>query len=110
MNTDSPLINIEIMYALPEKQERIALRLSEGITVAEAIAASGITQKYPDLDINGKNKIGIFARLVKSDTVLRDRDRIEIYRPLIADPKAVRRQRAEEGKTMKKGGGPATTT
>ena len=52
----------------------------------------------------GGGKLGIFGKLVKTDTVLRDKDRIEIYRPLIADPKEVRRRRAEEGKAMKKGG------
>ena len=103
-SSPSPM-HIDIIYALPDRYEQISLSLETGATVADAIAASGITRKYPDLDINGRNKIGIFARLVKPDTVLRDKDRIEIYRPLIADPKTVRRQRAAEGKTMKKGGG-----
>ncbi|HEY0663313.1 MAG TPA: RnfH family protein, partial [Thiobacillaceae bacterium] len=53
------------------------------------------------------NKVGIFSKLVKLDEKLRDRDRVEIYRPLIADPKEVRRKRAEEGKVTKKGGGEA---
>ena len=61
-------------------------------------------EKYPEIDL-AANKLGIFGKLAKADTVLRDRDRIEIYRPLIADPKEVRRRRAEEGKVMKKGGG-----
>ena len=64
-------------------------------------------QKHPEIDIAKTNKLGVFAKLVKGDAVLRDRDRVEIYRPLIADPKDVRRKRAEEGKVMKKGGGPA---
>jgi putative ubiquitin-RnfH superfamily antitoxin RatB of RatAB toxin-antitoxin module len=74
--------------------------------VQRAIEASGLLQKHPEIDIAKTNKLGIFAKLVKADTVLRDRDRVEIYRPLIADPKEVRRKR-EEGKVMKKGGGPA---
>ena len=65
--------------------------------------------KYPEIDLK-KNKIGVFAKLAKADTVLRDRDRIEIYRPLIADPKEVRKQRAAEGKVMKKGAGDADQT
>jgi len=60
--------------------------------------------KYPEIDMS-KNKIGVFARLAKPDAPLRDRDRVEIYRPLIADPKEVRKQRAAEGKVMKKGAG-----
>ena len=79
----------------------------ERATVGQAIEASGLLQKHPEIDIAKTNKLGVFAKLVKADTVLRDRDRVEIYRPLIADPKDVRRKRAEEGKVMKKGGGPA---
>lgn len=63
-------------------------------------------QKYPEISLTG-NKLGIFGKLTKPDTVLREKYRIEIYRPLIADPKEVRKKRAEEGKVMKKGGGDA---
>jgi putative ubiquitin-RnfH superfamily antitoxin RatB of RatAB toxin-antitoxin module len=59
--------------------------------------------EFPDIDLGGKNKVGVWNKLSKLDTALRDRDRVEIYRPLIADPKEVRRQRAAEGKVMKKG-------
>lgn len=98
-------INVEVVYALPERQELIRLRLPQGATVHQAIDSSGLLQKYPGLDPGKANKVGVFAKLAKLDTVLRDRDRVEIYRPLIADPKEVRRKRAEEGKVMKKGGG-----
>ena len=101
-------IGVEVVYALPQRQEIFSLRLPSGATVKEAIVASGVLTKYPDIDL-AKNKLGVFARLVKPDTVLRDRDRVEIYRPLIADPKAVRRARAEAGKVMKKGGGDSDT-
>ena len=97
-------IGVEVVYALPQRQEIFSLRLPSGATVKEAIVASGVLTKYPDIDL-AKNKLGVFARLVKPDTVLRDRDRVEIYRPLIADPKEVRKQRAAEGKAMKKGAG-----
>ena len=80
------------------------MSLPVGSSVLQAIEASGILQKYPDIDL-AKNKFGVFAKLVKPDAVLRDRDRVEIYRPLIADPKEVRKQRAAEGKIMKKGAG-----
>jgi len=97
-------INVEVVYALAERQELIQVKLPEGATVQQAVDASGLLQKYPQIDL-GKNKLGIFGKLTKLDAVVRDRDRVEIYRPLIADPKEVRKQRAAEGKVMKKGGG-----
>ena len=97
-------ILIEVAYALPNQQVILPLKMAEGCTAAEAVAASGILKKFPEIDL-AENKLGVFGKLVKSDTVLRERDRVEIYRPLIADPKEVRRQRAAEGKVMKKGGG-----
>ena len=100
------LMDIEVVYALPKKQEILPVKLPAGATVREAIETSGILRKYPEIDL-GKNKIGVFAKLTKSDALLRNRDRVEIYRPLIADPKEVRKQRAAEGKVMKKGAGEA---
>jgi hypothetical protein len=99
-------IHVEIVYALPATQDVFSLDLPAGSTVAQAIEASGLLAKHPEIDL-AKNKLGIFAKLAKADTALRDRDRVEIYRPLIADPKEVRKQRAAEGKAMKKGGGEA---
>jgi len=100
----SDTINIELIYALPHEQNLIRMQVPQGTTVAEAIAQSGLLEKYPEIDI-AKNKLGIFGKLTKTDVELREKDRVEIYRPLIADPKEIRRQRAEEGKAMKKGGG-----
>ncbi|MCP5236070.1 MAG: RnfH family protein [Zoogloeaceae bacterium] len=100
-------IDIEVVYALPQRQEVIKLKLAEGATVQQAIDASGLLQRHPELAPGKANKVGIFAKLTKLDAALRDRDRVEIYRPLIADPKEVRRKRAEQGKVMKKGGGDA---
>lgn len=97
-------ITVEVVYALPEKQDFLSIKLPAGSTVRQAIEASGILAKHPEIDL-AKNKLGIFAKLAKPDTALRDRDRVEIYRPLIADPKEVRKQRAAEGKVMKKGAG-----
>ncbi|MBK6630387.1 MAG: RnfH family protein [Betaproteobacteria bacterium] len=97
-------MSVEITYALPQKQELVHLMLPAGSTVQQAIEASGLAQKHPEIDL-AKNKVGVYGKLAKLDTPLRDRDRVEIYRPLIADPKEVRRKRAEEGKVMKKGGG-----
>jgi putative ubiquitin-RnfH superfamily antitoxin RatB of RatAB toxin-antitoxin module len=102
----SDKINIEVVYALPGEQTLLKKELPEGATVMDGILASGLMAKYPELDLSA-HKLGIFGKLTKADTVLRDKDRVEIYRPLIADPKEVRRRRAEEGKVMKKGGGDA---
>ena len=99
-------INIEVVYALPHEQRLLRVRLAEGATVEDAIRQSGVLDAFPDIDL-AKNKVGIFSKLVKLDEKLRDKDRVEIYRPLIADPKEVRRKRAEEGKVTKTGGGEA---
>ena len=96
-------MKIEVIYALPERQELVTLDLPEGSTVQQAVESSGLLSKYPDIEPGGKNKLGVFAKLVKPEAVLRERDRVEIYRPLIADPKEVRRQKAAEGKVMKRG-------
>jgi hypothetical protein len=97
-------IHVEVIYALPAQQPLLQVRLAEGATVEDAIRASGVLDAFPEIDL-AKNKVGIFSKLVKLDEKVRDRDRVEIYRPLIADPKEVRRKRAEEGKVTKKGGG-----
>ncbi|MBI5900284.1 MAG: RnfH family protein [Rhodocyclales bacterium] len=99
-------IQVEVVYALAGTQELARLSLPQGSTALQAVEASGLLAKYPEIDLK-RNKIGVYAKLAKADTVLRDRDRVEIYRPLIADPKEVRKQRAAEGKAMKKGGGEA---
>ena len=98
------MLNIEVCYALPNKQELVRVKLPEGALVQQALEASGLFDKYPEIDLK-KNKFGIWNKLSKVDSALRDKDRVEIYRPLIADPKEVRKQRAAEGKAMKKGAG-----
>ena len=100
----SESITVEVVYALPQKQEIFTVRLPAGSTLSEAVKASGVMQKYPEIDL-AKNKLGIYAKLAKPEAPLADRDRLEIYRPLIADPKAVRKQREAQGKVMKKGAG-----
>lgn len=102
------LINVEVTYALPGRQELVKLVLPAGTTAGEAIEASELLHRHSEIDLSGANKIGIFGKLCKPDAELRDRDRVEIYRPLIADPKAVRKKRADEGKATKKGGASAT--
>lgn len=99
-------LNVEVVYALPTQQPLLKIQLAEGATVEDAIRASGVLDTFPEIDLT-RNKVGIFSKLVKLDEPVRDRDRVEIYRPLIADPKEVRRKRAEEGKVTRKGGGEA---
>ena len=92
-------IHIEVAYALPEQQVIIPLQVKEGTTVLEAIELSGIREQFSGIDISAGN-VGIFSnnRDVKGETKLREKDRVEIYRPLIADPKESRRKRAEKKK------------
>lgn len=97
------LIRVEVVYANPAEQRLVKLECAPDTTVRAAIEQSGLLERYAEIDL-GKNKIGIFGKFAKLDQTLRDRDRVEIYRPLIADPKEIRRQRAEQGKPMKKGG------
>ena len=105
-NTLIETINVEVAYAEPDKQLILPVNIDVGTTVGGAIVQSGIMMKFPDLDIEN-SKVGIFGKATKMTTVLKDTDRVEIYRPLIADPKEVRRKRAAEGKATKKGGGSA---
>lgn len=86
---------IEVTYALPEEQVLLTLDVEQGTTVEQAVKLSGILEQFSDIDLS-KNKLGIFGKLAKADQVLRDKDRVEIYRPLIADPKESRRKRAEK--------------
>jgi putative ubiquitin-RnfH superfamily antitoxin RatB of RatAB toxin-antitoxin module len=99
-------ISVEVVYALPQKQEVLSLKIRSGAVVSEAIERSGILRDFPEIDL-ASAKVGIYSKQVKLDAVLRDKDRIEIYRPLIADPKEIRRKRAAEGKEMKNEAGDA---
>lgn len=100
------LLTIEVVYALPEQQTLLTVKLPAGSTVAQAIEQSGLLARHPELDLS-QHKVGVFAKVTALDTVLREHDRVEIYRALLADPKEVRRRRAAEGKVMRKGGGEA---
>lgn len=91
-------VKIEVAFALPNKQSILQVTVEPGTTVKEAIKASGILERYREIDLE-KNAVGIWSRACKLDTVPVDGDRIEIYRPLIADPKEARRLRAEKAKS-----------
>lgn len=95
-------MKVEVAYATPQKQLILSVQVSSGSTVHDTIVTSGILSQFPEIDLSSV-KVGIFSRLVSMDAVVREKDRIEIYRPLLADPKEVRRQRAQEGKTMRRG-------
>jgi putative ubiquitin-RnfH superfamily antitoxin RatB of RatAB toxin-antitoxin module len=90
-------IRVEVVYALPERQYLRSISLVAGSTVEDAINASGLLELRSDIDLT-KNKVGVYSRPVKLSDKLNDGDRVEIYRPLIADPKELRRQRAEHAK------------
>lgn len=85
-------IAVELVYALPQQQRLFALVVPEGTTIARAIELSGICQNYPQIDLQ-RDAVGVFGRLRRLEDVLQAGDRIEIYRPLAADPKSARRQR-----------------
>lgn len=86
-----PALRVEVVYATPERQWLIELEVPPGTTAAGAIRLSGIVGQCPDIDTSS---IGVFGETVAQDYRLRPGDRVEIYRPLIADPKEARRDRA----------------
>ena len=90
-------ILVEIAYALPEEQVIISIKVPTIFNVQQAIEKSGIQKKFSNIDLS-KNKVGIFGKQTTLDHLLKDRDRIEIYRPLILDPKEMRRKRAANKK------------
>jgi len=95
--TEQTMINVEVAYALENKQALLELQVSEGTTALQAAQQSGITGKFEGIDLEN-SKLGIFSKVVAPSQVLRDGDRVEIYRPLIADPKEVRKARAARAK------------
>lgn len=102
-------IDIEVCYALPAEQTVIAVKVDPGISVENAIEQSGILKQHPEIDLS-VNKVGVFGKLIQLDAVLQSGDRVEIYRPLIADPKESRRKKAAADKkdveAQGGGGGP----
>ena len=88
-------ILVEVDFPPPEKQYLQRVTLDEGATVEQAIVASGLLALRDDIDL-AKDKLGIYSRPVKLHDEVHDGDRVEIYRPLIADPKELRRRRAEK--------------
>ena len=104
---DQKTITVEVAYAKPEKQSIITLQVKPGTTLLEAIKLSGMLEQFPEIDL-AEAKVGIFSKISPPETVLREKDRVEIYRPLIADPKESRRKRAEKKSAREEAGGENT--
>jgi len=93
-------IDVEVAYARAKAQALLPVRGEAGMTLKDAIERSGILERFPEIDL-GVNKVGIYGKLAKLDQALQSGDRVEIYPPLIADPKQARKKRAAEGKPMR---------
>lgn len=101
------LITVEVAYALPQKQVLKTLSVASGTTALEAVKMSGILETFPEIDANS-DSMGVFSQVLGTKGLdepaqyqLQSMDRVEIYRPLIADPKEVRRRRAAEAKAKR---------
>ncbi|MFO7704035.1 MAG: RnfH family protein [Halopseudomonas sp.] len=93
---------VEVVYALPHKQKILSVTVPEGTTAWEAVQRSGIDKHFPELDLHMLS-LGIFGKVLAKpqERVLLSGERVEIYRPLIVDPKEVRKQRAAKAKAAK---------
>jgi len=94
---------VEVAYATPSEQIILKIMAEQGVTVQEAIEQSRIVDRFPEIDVMN-DKVGVFGKVAKRDAPLHPGDRVEIYRPLIADPKAARKKRADGGAVTKKKG------
>lgn len=99
---DASMISVEVAYALPGKQAILKVDVPEGTTALQAAQLSGIARQFEEIDLDNA-KLGIFAKVVSPGQVLREGDRVEIYRPLVADPKEVRKARAARARERRSG-------
>ncbi|MCG6940051.1 MAG: RnfH family protein [Thiohalocapsa sp.] len=93
MVTDESKIRVEVAYAREKQQALLQVQGEPGLTIREAIERSGVLQRFPDIDL-AVNKVGVFGKVTTLEATLADGDRVEIYPPLIADPKQARKVRA----------------
>jgi len=107
-NPDNGLLEVEVVYASPDRQRLISLRVPLGATALDAVQRSGILQEFPEIDMN-KTSFGIFSRLLDgrsnptaAEYLMQPRDRVEIYRPLLIDPMEARLRRAAKLKSANK--------
>ncbi|MDP4789371.1 MAG: RnfH family protein [Haliea sp.] len=91
--SDSAMMQVEVAYALPDRQAIIPLQVTAGTTALEAAQRSGVADRFEGIDLED-SRLGIFGKLVTPEHVLQAGDRVEVYRPLKADPKEVRKARA----------------
>lgn len=94
-------ITVEVAYALPDRQALLTLTVPEGTTALEAVQRSSISKQFPELTLDDSSPLGIFGQAVPASQQLREGDRVEIYRPLLADPKDVRKARAARVKARR---------
>jgi uncharacterized protein len=92
-------LRIEVVFAVPGRQELVSLHLDDGATVAEALARSAVSEKFPEYDL-ATCQVGVWGQVVGREHRLRDGDRVELYRPLRIDPQAARRELAAKGRSM----------
>jgi len=90
---------VEVAYALADKQSLLTIEVERGATLKDAIEASGILESFKQIDLT-KDRVGIFSKFASLDTILQEKDRVEIYRSLVVDPKEVRKERAAMVKAM----------
>ena len=86
-------LKVEVVYALPEREDAVSVSLPAGATALDALRASGLLERHPEIDL-ARQKIGVYGRVVDAEARLRDGDRVEVYRPLAVEPKEARRRRA----------------
>lgn len=96
-------IDVEVAYARARAQALIPVQGQPGMTLRDAIERSGVLERFPEIDLD-VNKVGIFGKVAKLDQALQEGDRVEIYPPLIADPKQARKQRAADSKPARQRG------
>lgn len=99
--SDTQSIHVEVVYALPDRQSIVKLTVPKGTTALAAAQQSGLDEQFDDLSIGEDSRLGIFGQLTALTQVLSDGDRVEIYRPLLADPKEVRKERAARAKARR---------
>jgi len=91
---EEKVITVEIIYIKPGSQNSLTLKIPQGSNINQAISRSGVLKHFPEIDLT-VNKVGVFSKIQSLDSLLCEGDRIEIYRPLVADPKEARRRRAK---------------
>lgn len=102
--SDEEYIEVEVAYALPEKQVLLRISVPRGCTALEAARLSGIEERFDELALDEGSRLGVFGQVVSPTQVLAEDDRVEIYRPLKADPKEVRKARAARARSRRDGG------